>query len=183
MAAALPHLRTLRTVISCRRDTGGDGHRRIMAEHGLAAAPRGRDTAQSHLDTVTLERGVKQSSRYFGRSGEGATLEQRAPLGRRAAKRGSGVGAAGTAPDAVRRVGFSRVGSSGTPVWVGEGIQHGSQLDAYAGTVCAATVGPIRAGLRSRTRRRGRPGAQRTRGLARTSVRDSDCGGVGCRDN
>ena len=35
MAAAPPRLRTLRTVISCRWDTGGHGHRRIMAKHGV----------------------------------------------------------------------------------------------------------------------------------------------------
>ena len=39
MATALPRLRTLRTVVSCRWDTGGDGHRQIMAKHGVGVEP------------------------------------------------------------------------------------------------------------------------------------------------
>ena len=39
MAAALPRLLDLCTAISCRWDTGGDGHRRIMTEHRLGEVP------------------------------------------------------------------------------------------------------------------------------------------------
>ena len=39
MAVALPRLLSRRTVISCRWDTGADGHRQIMAKHGVGVEP------------------------------------------------------------------------------------------------------------------------------------------------
>ena len=39
MSAALPRLLDLWTKISYRWDTGGDGHRRIMAKHGVGGEP------------------------------------------------------------------------------------------------------------------------------------------------
>ena len=39
VAAALPRVLDTRTVISCWWDTGGDGHCRIMAKHGMGVEP------------------------------------------------------------------------------------------------------------------------------------------------
>ena len=39
MAAAPPRVLDTRTVISCWWDTGGNGHRRVMAKHGVGVEP------------------------------------------------------------------------------------------------------------------------------------------------
>ena len=57
VAAALPRVLDTRTLISCRWDTGADGHRRIMANpppppHAPALAPHGvANTAHPSLTT------------------------------------------------------------------------------------------------------------------------------------
>ena len=53
MAAVLPHLLSRRTVISCRWDTGGDGHRRIMADSLGRTAEAGSCSCMLQLNRQT----------------------------------------------------------------------------------------------------------------------------------
>ena len=66
MCAALPRLLDLWTVISCRWDTGGDGHRRIMAKHADPSDRRFSDRSfMFPLLGTALSKHADPSDRHF----------------------------------------------------------------------------------------------------------------------